>query len=221
MVGSQRLLAIAISFLLAGIPGGGRPEVLGIIVQANRASLGAHTASEGTAIYDGDRLSTDAGGVMQLRSGRAALALGEESSVIVRGDARSGEKGLDVDLLSGTVTLSAGAGEAAQIHVLGALVRPGANTRVGMQVRMLGAKEIIVFARRGSVLFSYHEESVKIPEGKSYRVLLDPADGGATSDQNAKKPNQHGKAFLLIAIGITAASSVPIIWKAVESPDRP
>jgi hypothetical protein len=221
MVGPQRLLAIAMSFLLAGISGGARPDVLGIIVRADRASLGGHSASEGTSVYDGDRLSTGSGGTLQLRSEGVQVSLANDSCVIVRDDASSRGKGLGAELVTGMVTVSAAPEAAVEIHALGALIRPGVDARVTMQVRILGAKEMIVFARRGSVLFSYREESERILEGKSYRVVLDPPEGGATSGQGAKKPNQHGKAFLLIAIGITAAAALPTIWKPLESPDRP
>jgi hypothetical protein len=52
MAGTQRLLAIAVSFLLADISGGAKPDVLGIIVASNHANLGERSASEGTSVYD-------------------------------------------------------------------------------------------------------------------------------------------------------------------------
>jgi hypothetical protein len=69
MAGTQRLLAMAMVSLLVGVPVYSTPDVLGIIVGSNRASLGAHSASEGTSVYDGDRLSTEVGGALRLRSG--------------------------------------------------------------------------------------------------------------------------------------------------------
>jgi hypothetical protein len=62
MAGTQRLLAMAMVSLLVGVAVYSTPDVLGIILGSNRASLGAHSASEGTSVYDGDRLSTEAGG---------------------------------------------------------------------------------------------------------------------------------------------------------------
>jgi len=50
MVGTQHLLAIEMSWLLTGIPSGARPDVLGIIEVADRASLSGHLVSEGTSV---------------------------------------------------------------------------------------------------------------------------------------------------------------------------
>jgi hypothetical protein len=60
MAGTQRLLAITMAFSLAGIPRSAKPNALGILVQADHASLGFQAASEGTTVYDGDRLTTEA-----------------------------------------------------------------------------------------------------------------------------------------------------------------
>ncbi|MFI5092117.1 MAG: hypothetical protein ACHQIK_01620 [Candidatus Acidiferrales bacterium] len=62
MAGTQRLLAIAMAVFLANIPARAKPDALGIIVLADRASLDSQAASEGTTVFDGDRLSTIAGG---------------------------------------------------------------------------------------------------------------------------------------------------------------
>jgi hypothetical protein len=225
MMGTQRLPAIVMSFLLAGIPGRASPDVLGIVVLADRASVSGHLLSEGTSVYGGDRLSTETRGTMQLRSGGVTLALGEESSVIVRGDASSAGNGLVAELLSGsgTMALSSAAEGAAEIQALGARIRPGANARVIMWVRILNPKELIVFARRGSVQVSYGEESEMILEGKSYYVLLDPADSDNSKDQNTKAPRKRRKAFVLIAIAAAATGiSIPLaLQQHYESPDRP
>ena len=133
MVGTQRLLATAMSSLLAGIPGGAKPEVLGIIVVAEGASLSGGSASEGTSVYDGDRLSTEPGGALQLRSGGITLALSGASSVVVRSNASNAGKEFEAELASGSVTLS-DAAEAAEIEALGARIRPVTNGRVIVQV---------------------------------------------------------------------------------------
>jgi hypothetical protein len=50
MAGTQRLLAIAMAFSLAGIPISAKPDALGIVVLADHASLGSQAASEGTTV---------------------------------------------------------------------------------------------------------------------------------------------------------------------------
>jgi len=224
MVGTQRLLAVAMSSLLAGIPGGSKPDVLGIIVVAEGASLSGGSASEGTSVYDGDRLSTEADGTLQLRSGGITLALSGASSVIVRTNASGAGKEFDAELASGTVTLSVAAEAAAEIEALGARIRPVTNGRVIVQVRIVGAKKLLVSARRGSVQVFYGEESELILEGKSYYVLLDPEDGDNSKELSAKKAGKRGGALVLIAVAV-AAAVVPWILigqrQQYESPDKP
>jgi len=207
MVGTQRLLAVAMSSLLAGIPGGSKPDVLGIIVVAEGASLSGGSASEGTSVYDGDRLSTEADGTLQLRSGGITLALSGASSVIVRTNASGAGKEFDAELASGTVTLSVAAEAAAEIEALGARIRPVTNGRVIVQVRIVGAKK-----------------SELILEGKSYYVLLDPEDGDNSKELSAKKAGKRGGALVLIAVAV-AAAVVPWILigqrQQYESPDKP
>lgn len=225
MVGTQHLLAIEMSLLLTGISNGAKPGVLGIIEVADRASLSGHLVSEGTSVYDGDQLSTETRGAMQFRSGGVTLALGEESSVIVRGEPSNTGTGFTAELVSGAMTLSVAAEAAAEIQALGARIWPGANARVIMQVRILGPKELIVYARRGAVQVSYREQSEMIMEGKSYYVLLDPPDGDDSKDPTAKKPGKRGKAFVLIAVATTAVAAGIATSLALqqhyESPDRP
>jgi hypothetical protein len=224
MAGTQQLLAIAMAFLLTGIPGGGRPDVLGIIVQADHANLGSHAASGGTTVYDGDRLSTEAGGTLRLRSGGVMLYLEDESSVIVGNGTSSTAKEFKADLVTGTVLVSAAPGTGAEIVALAAHIRPEANASGVIQVRVLGEKELVVFARRGSAQLTYRDETETIPEGKRYRVLLDPVDDGGSTDKKVKAAAHRRKVFVLIgvAVGMTAAT-VP--WwhphQQYESPNRP
>ena len=186
MAGTQRLLAIALAFSLAGIPRSAKPEALGIVVQADHASLGSEPASEGTTVYDGDRLSTEARGSLRLLIGKAMLYVTEQSSVIVRQDANIAAKEFEAELVSGTAVLSVTAGATGEIVASSARIRPMAETRGVVQVRLVGTHELVVFAQRGPAQISYHGESETLAEGKSYRVLLNSSDDSA-SERRARK----------------------------------
>jgi hypothetical protein len=84
---------------------------------------------------------------------------------------------------------------------------------------------LIVFAQRGPAQISYHGDSETIPEGKSYRVMLNSSDDERTSGSGAKHPGKKRKTLLLIAIPAGAAGLIFGLWhetnKGVESPDRP
>lgn len=226
MVGTQRLLAITMAVFLTGVPGSGKSDALGIVVLAEQARLGSEAATEGTTIYDGDRLSTGAGGSLRLRVGEAIVSLTEQSCVIVHENAGSASKEFEAELVSGTVVLSEMAGTEGEIVASSARIRSMAETRGVVQVRLVGPHELIVFAQVGSAQIRYRGESETISEGKSYRVLLSASEDGASGAQGAKKQGRSGKGIVLIAAGALAATGVVVLWgggsgKPVESPDRP
>ena len=232
MAGTQRLLAITMAFSLTGISRSAKPDALGIVVQADHASLGSEAASEGTTVYDGDRLSTEARGSLRLLIGKAMLYVAEQSSVIVHQDANMEAKEFEAELVSGAAVLSVTAGTAGEIVASSARVRPIGETRGVVQVRLVGPHELIVFARRGPAQISYRGESETIAEGKSYRVLLNSSDDSASGVQGAKKSGKRNKALVLIAVGAAAAAGAALLWKSmdrsasasskgVESPDHP
>ncbi|MGC1617185.1 MAG: hypothetical protein WA765_01725 [Candidatus Acidiferrum sp.] len=228
MAGTQRLLAVTMSFslLLAGVPASGKTGALGIIVQAELANLGSAAASNGTTIYDGDHLSTAAGGSLRVAAGEAMLYLTEQSSVIVREAADGAAKEFEAELLSGGIEFSVAAGTPAAIMASSAWIRPLGEKRGVVQVRRVGPNELIVFARQGPARISYHGESETIEEGKSYRVLLNPSEdgaagGGSAGDENTKKAGRPNKALLLVALVVIVIATIPPVIKALESPDRP
>ncbi|HKN76662.1 MAG TPA: hypothetical protein VJW94_15895 [Candidatus Acidoferrum sp.] len=225
MAGTQRLLAITMSFSLASIPSSAKSDALGIVVQADHASLGSQAASEGTTVYDGDRLSTEAGGSLRLVIGEAMLYVPEQSSVIVHQDTKPVAKEFEAELLSGTAVISVTAATTGEIVASTARVRPMAETRGVVQVRLVGPHELLVFARRGPAQISYHGENETIAEGKSYRVLLNPSDDDASGDVSAKKSGKRGKALVVIAVAAVTAGTVILVLRgkegSVESPDRP
>jgi len=228
MAGTQRLLAVAMTFLLTGHPGNGSADALGMIVLADHAKLGSEPAAEGTTIYDGDRLSTDAGGSMRLMVGEAIMYLPDESCVTLHKGAGGAVKQFQAELVSGKVVLSVTAGTAAEIVASSARIRPIAETRGVVEVGIVGPHELIVFARRGPAQISYRGETETIVEGKSYRVLLNDSDNDASLGQGAKKTGKHGKALVLIAVGVTAAAGIAALWgggkgskAGIESPDHP
>jgi hypothetical protein len=227
MEGTQRLLAIAIAALFAVRTGNGKVEVLGVVVQANHASLGSQPASEGTTLYDGDRLSTEEDGTLRLSIGLAGVQLAMRSSVILRDvGGGSGGKQFDAELLAGAAVLSVTAANEGEIVACSARVRPASAARGIVRVQILGPHELLVYAQRGAAEISYRSETETIAEGKAYRVMLNADDRGQDGTI-AKAPAHGGKKILLIAVAVGAASALGVALAAtsrqgpVESPDRP
>ena len=231
MAGTQRLLAIAMAFLLGGNSGSGAADALGMVVLADHARLDSEAATEGTTIYDGDRLSTDAAGSMRFMVGEAIIYLPDQSCVTLHKGASGTPKKFEAELVSGKVVLSVVAGTGGEIVASSARIRPIAETRGVVEVGIIGPHELIVFARRGPAQISFRGETETITEGKSYRVRLNDLDDDASGVHGATRSGKHSKALVLIAIGAATAAGVALLWRSVdrgasqstgvESPDRP
>jgi hypothetical protein len=220
----HRSLALEMAVFLAWNSVPAPPAVLCVVAGAERAHLNSAAVSEGATVYDGDRFSTEPGGVLLLRGDAIALDLAEESDVIVRSGA-NGAQGMVGELGRGTLVFRAARAAALEIAALEALLRPAENTRTIGQVTIIGPKELRIYARRGSLQFSYRGEMRTIAEGQSYRVILDPPEDDP-SRKKAVKSGAQRKAFLFVAIGAGGAGVAAMIFgnqrhKKMESPDRP
>jgi hypothetical protein len=173
----------------------------------------SQAASEGTTVYDGDRLSTAAGGSLRLLIGEAMLYVTEQSNLIVHQDTNLAAKEFEAKLVSDAAVISVTAGTTRDIVASSARIRPIAEMRGVVQVRLVGPHELMVFARRGPAQISYRGESETIAEGKSYRVLLNPSDDSGSGVQGAKKTGKHSKALVLIAVGVAAAARITALWR--------
>ena len=219
----RQMVAIALIFSLAPRPTSARSGALGVIVYCDGAHLGDNEASEGTTLYDGDQLSTEDHGELRVHTQTARLQLAGESRVTLH---LAGEtKNTEADLLSGTLVFSVAQASGLEVHADEARIRPAADAPTIAHVRIVGPKELRIFARRGALTFSYRGESREIPESAAYRVLLDPAENDRTAeaekDQNGKKAGRHHLAFVFLAIGVAAALAAIPFFRNPESPDKP
>lgn len=206
-------LAMAAFLTLSSLPA--RPSVLGAVDTAVRAHLNTTAVTAGATVCDGDRFSTETGGMLRVRVGTAVIQLAEESAVGFRNrpaDAQS----IEVHLDKGGIGLSAVRAASIEIIACEARVRPSKNGRTVAQVKVTGPKELRIDAQRGALQFSYRGETETLAEGRSYRAIL-----SATNDDQPIPPLRRRKAFLIIDIGAAAAVIARGIHELVESPDRP
>jgi plasmid stabilization system protein ParE len=150
-----------------------RPIVLGVVVDADRVRLNAGAVSAGATVYDGDRFSTAIGGMLLLRGDAATLELPEESEMIVR-SGTDGAQGTETELSKGTLAFRAPRAAVLEIVARETHIRPAAEAPTIGQVSVTSPKELRIYARRGSLQFSYRGETETIAEGESCRVTLDP-----------------------------------------------
>lgn len=210
--------------MLVGGPSPAKIVPLGIVTHAERAHLGECAASAGSTIYDGDRLSTEAGGVLRITGLAVTLQLNAQSALLLRQPV-SPDGNIVAELSSGTLVFSMARAGNVEVVADDALIRRVADPSTTAQIRVVNPKELRIYAQRGALELSYHGESKVIPEGAAYRVLLDPSEKelGVTSESEdaREKPPKLRPKFLLLAIGIAAGVAIPMLTHHIESPDRP
>ncbi len=224
----RRSLAVVLVCLLVGIPLPGATPPLGIVTQSSRGHLSTAAASPGATIYDGDQLSTDAGGTLRLRTGASLMYLAGQTNVTLR----SATTGALADLAGGSLVFSSAQASAMEIRAREARIRPAGNVPTVAQISVVGPKELRVAVRRGALEITYRDETERIPEGASYRVVLDPSPADIPMAANGRGPGswpatppkfqgKTGKGLLLIAVGIAFPITIWVMHEAWESPDRP
>ena len=198
---------------------------LGTVITANHAHIGESSVEVGTTVFNGDRLATDAEGSIQIRAGAARLLLQGASAAIVNDT----DGAPSAKLLQGAATFSTGNARAFTLFASRAIVRADSDAPTIGQVTYLSEKELLVTSKRGSLIVTVDAESQVIPEGSSYRVVLDTLaqgpQGSGTGKDNKRKggpPQVAGRNYFVpVAIGFAAIVTGIAVSEALESPNRP
>ncbi|HXX16825.1 MAG TPA: hypothetical protein VEJ47_18135 [Candidatus Eremiobacteraceae bacterium] len=210
------VLACALGCLPAYSAGAPNVAPLGTIIAADHAHVGEGTADVGTTIYAGDYIHTDERGSVQVRAGAARLLLLGASSAVVNSEGFPSAK-----LLAGTATFSTAKANAFTLFASTAAIRAQTDSPTIAQVAFLNEKEIVVTARRSSLVVTVEGDTQVIQEGQSYRVALD-TDSQGPQGAGGGGPLKAGRSrFLLLATALVAAGTAIAIYYAMESSDRP
>lgn len=187
---------------------------LGVILQGERARVGGDSAANGTTIFDGDRLETDESGRLQVRFGLSQAYFLASSTAVVHRLA----PGFAADLMSGTVVLSSGQGERFRVLADGAMIQPSTAQPTVAQVSWVSANELLLASRKGALEVSMGDEVKTIPDGTSYRMLIEPSAGQGSG--SSASPTGKNK-FILVVIALVIAATVTAVVLAVETPAKP
>ena len=212
---------ISAGLLLTPVWGASSTSGLGMLVYADRAHVGAAPASVGATIFDGDRLSTEQTGSVQMRAGAARLLL-NGAIIATLGD----DNGMPIaTLANGSVIFSTAKSDALAIHFGNAVIRSQKDGPTVGQVTILNAKQLVVKSTRGALTVTVDDDSRVVPEGMAYRIVLDP---GAEPQPRAAARGPQGppikagrSKFVWYAIGAAAIVTYLAVSEALESPDRP
>jgi hypothetical protein len=230
MQARRGIFATVLSFSLMTIPAWGVPTAaLGTVITADRAHVGEAKAEVGTTVYGGDSLSTEPQGSVQVRAGKARLLLLSSSTAVVS-DTEGAPAAM---LLNGTATFSTGNAQAFTLFASAAAIRAQTDVPTIGQVSYIGPKELLVHATRGSLVVTVDNDTQLVPEGASYRVLLDQPEEMAQGPEGAGSGKQEGPGsghsprkagrsrFMYVAGGLTGVVTYLAIAEALESAQRP
>jgi hypothetical protein len=225
----RAVVAVLVSYSMLGMSlNGATPAAIGTVTSAISARVGEAEASKGTTVFGGDHLSTDKFGNIQIRTGAARFLLTGSSSASI-----GTSTGIpSATLLSGTAVFSTANANAFVLHASKADIRPQSDLPTVAQVTYVSDKELRVKSTRGSLTVTVEGETKPIPEGGSYRVILDPdsyysaenAQGprGVGGSRSGGPPRRAGTShFLLIAIIVTSVASGIVLYEALQSPSKP
>lgn len=232
----QGLRALLAAFLTIGLtisPACAAPKPaasLGTVITADHARVGDSRVEVGTTIFSGDRLTTDAQGSVQIRAGAARLLLQGASTAIINDT----ESAPSAKLLQGAATFSTGNARAFTLYASRAAIRAESDAPTIGQVTYLSDKELLVASKRGALSATVDGETQLIPEGASYRVMLDtmaqgPEGAGSGKDKDKDHDKRKGgpplragrSYFVPVAIGFAAIVTGLAVSEALESPNRP
>ena len=207
---------------------GATAEAVGTVVASEHANLDGAGVPVGTTIFPGDNLSTADTGSVQMRAGAARFQLAASSSATI-----NEEGGMPrATLLHGSAMFSTANAQAFALYFSKAVIRPQSDQPTIGQVSVLGQKQLLVNCVRGALTITVEGDSRVIPEGSSYRIVLDPtADEEAQSQPPSmgsggkgmgKPPISAGTSkFVWYATGAVVLITVLAVQEALESPDRP
>jgi len=187
---------------------------LGVVMQADRASLRLAPVSSGATLFDGDTLSTQIGGNLRMRVGSAQLFLLADSAAALHGTPEATSAALQ----RGTIVLMTSGPEAIELQASEARIRPKNGNPSLCQVTLVSPQELLLTSQRGDLEVTIGEETHTVSEATSYRVLLEPEPQGPRGN----KPRHTGRnKFLPIALILIGAGTGIGVWRALISPDKP
>jgi hypothetical protein len=230
MQARRAIFATVLSLSLLTLPAWGAPTAaLGTVIAADRAHVGEAKAEVGTTVYGGDSLSTEVQGSVQVRAGKARLLLLSSSSAVISDP----EGAPAAKLLNGAAKFSTGNAHAFTLFASAAAIRAQSDAPTIGQVSYIGPKELLVRATRGSLVVSVDNDTQVVPEGTSYRVLMDqpeemaqgPEGAGSSRDGgpgSGHSPRKAGRSrFMYVAGGLTGVATYLAVSEALESAQRP
>ncbi len=147
---------------------------VGVVMVSQGAQVSQVTAQNGTSLYAGDTLNTDADGSLRVRFGTSQLMLGPATVVKVA----ENKNGVALVLQHGIVRFSA-AGSPMELRALAAIVHPGEDA--SGQLSIVGPSEFQIGSTKGNLNVDIDGVDKVVSEATAYDVTLE-ADACGSAD---------------------------------------
>lgn len=205
------IFVLAFSFSAASAVAISAP--IGVVLQAEYATIGSTMTLSGETIYNGDHLGTGESGILRASLGGSQMYLRPSTSAKVH----PFENGFSAELIGGTVVLSSPEGRTFQLVADGATIRPASPQATTAEIAWVNAKQLALTARRGAVEIRMGDEVKTIEPGTFYRMDIETADPGSQSGPSPAAKNH----FIIVAITGVTAGAIIGVWRALVSPSAP
>jgi hypothetical protein len=164
-----------------------------MVLQANRARVGAAEAVNGTTLFAGDELYADAGGSLRVRVKSSIVYLPADSSAQI--EDWNGAAG--ISLARGGLDFTLSTTDLVGLRVGDLELRSTASSSHG-QVRRLNENELMISCLSGELLAVVGDESLKIPAGQTAHLLVQsgqqvPAPAGTAKGKVEEKRTTQEK----------------------------
>ena len=216
-------------------------KALGLVVETQGGRIGSALTSEGSTIYPGDILNTDSDGALKVRIGQTTYELlGDTTAVFY-----TGQTSPIAELRRGTIVVGSNSAESFQIYASDVRIVSDQARPIRGQVSLKSPCELVVSSQEGILDVLAGSEKKTVDHEHAYRVIPEHSVDDARQPISPEDPDYHKNhkhAGCAAAIAqhavkgpITAASSHfsevaysatgvvvgIIVYKALESPDRP
>ena len=208
------LLVVALT--LASIPAIAVPTApLGVITGAAQATVSHVSAIDGTSVYEGDIISTEATGTMRLRFGTAQLVLGGNTSVLLS----KSDSGVTATLLKGMVRFSTVQGSPLDIRALNSVIvrAKGDTTAIG-QLSLVAPTTFEVGSTKGDLEVTVDGTDHVVAESTAYRVSLNDSNGGGGITNPAGKRSLFWVWFPIAVTAVAVAVPLILIFRSPCAP---
>lgn len=206
---------VLIALMVSPAGAGAAAKPLGVVLEAQNATLRAADGIPGTTVFAGDTVSTGHGGKMIMRMGTAQIEVKPDSVVSFE----------ELDSVAGATVVQGSVGFASPetgtvaVRAAGIVIRPQAQRVTHGQVTLVGPLELLVTSYRGPLELTLGNESLVVPEGTTYRVVQGDSRGPGPVGAGAEAARMAPfKAFLVAAVVVVVPLIVVITHNLLASP---